>query len=102
MDALLNLDGGVKPEMVATDNASYSDTVFGIFKMLGYRFSPRFRDLEDQRFWKAQMPGAEPVDGYGRWRHWPQQQSEREQGAHGLAGHAAGGRLLGHQPGARL
>lgn len=65
LDALLNLDGGVKPEMVATDNASYSDMVFGIFKMLGYRFSPRFRDLEDQRFWKAQMPGAEPADGYG-------------------------------------
>ncbi|MFJ4884646.1 Tn3 family transposase [Streptomyces sp. NPDC088731] len=29
LDALLNLDGGVKPEMVATDNASYSDMVFG-------------------------------------------------------------------------
>lgn len=65
LDALLNLDGGVKPEMVATDNASYSDMVFGIFKMLGYRFSPRFKDLEDQRFWKAQMPGAEPAEGYG-------------------------------------
>jgi TnpA family transposase len=65
LDALLNLDGGVKPEMVATDNASYSDMVFGIFKMLGYRFSPRFKDLEDQRFWKAQMPGAEVAGGYG-------------------------------------
>lgn len=65
LDALLNLDGGVKPEMVATDNASYSDMVFGIFKMLGDRFSPRFRDLEDQRFWKAQMPGAETARGYG-------------------------------------
>ncbi|MCX4548221.1 MULTISPECIES: Tn3 family transposase [unclassified Streptomyces] len=65
LDALLNLDGGVKPEMVATDNASYSDMVFGIFKMLGYRFSPRFKDLEDQRFWKAQMPGAENAGGYG-------------------------------------
>lgn len=39
--------------------------VFGIFKMLGYRFSPRFKDLEDQRFWKAQMPGAEAAGGYG-------------------------------------
>lgn len=29
LDALLNLDGGVKPEMVATGNASYSDMVFG-------------------------------------------------------------------------
>lgn len=65
LDALLNLDGGVKPEMFATDNASYSDMVFGIFKLLGYRFSPRFKDLEDQRFWKAAMPGAETAGGYG-------------------------------------
>ena len=59
LDALLNLDGGVKPEMVATDNASYSDMVFGLFKILGYNFSPRFRDLDDQRFWRASMPGVE-------------------------------------------
>jgi TnpA family transposase len=59
LDALLNLDGGVKPEMVATDNASYSDMVFGLFKILGYNFSPRFRDLDDQRFWRASMPGME-------------------------------------------
>lgn len=65
LDALLNLDGGVKPEMVATDNASYSDMVFGVFRMLGYRFSPRFKDLADQRFWRATMPGDEPADGYG-------------------------------------
>ncbi|BDH12828.1 hypothetical protein HOK021_40070 [Streptomyces hygroscopicus] len=59
LDALLNLDGGVKPEMVATDNASYSDLVFGLFKILGYNFSPRFRDLDDQRFRRATMPGVE-------------------------------------------
>ncbi|MFG2873976.1 Tn3 family transposase [Streptomyces sp. NPDC048337] len=59
LDALLNLDGGVKPEMVATDNASYSDMVFGLFKILGYNFSPRFRDLDDQRFWRAEMDGVE-------------------------------------------
>jgi hypothetical protein len=47
LDALLHLDGGVKPEMVATDNASYSDMVLGLFEILGYNFSPRFRDLDD-------------------------------------------------------
>lgn len=84
LDALLNLDGGVKPEMVATDNASYSDMVFGLFKILGYNFSPRFRDLEDQRFWRATMPGVEtgtygPLEDIARNRvnlnkviaHWP-------------------------------
>jgi TnpA family transposase len=64
LDTLLNLDGGVKPEMVATDHASYSDMVFGLFTMLGYRFSPRLRDLSDQRFWRAEMPG-EAAGDYG-------------------------------------
>lgn len=45
--------------MVATDNAPYSDMVFGLFKILGYNFSPRCRDLDDQRFWRATMPGVE-------------------------------------------
>lgn len=84
LDALLNLDGGVKPEMVATDNASYSDMVFGLFKILGYSFSPRFRDLDDQRFWRASLPGVEtgtygPLEEIARHRvnlnkvitHWP-------------------------------
>jgi TnpA family transposase len=66
LDTLLNLDGGVKPEMVATDNASYSDMAFGLYKMLGFRFAPRFRDLEDQRFWRADLPDGEaPTAGYG-------------------------------------
>lgn len=49
----------MKPEMVATDNASYSDMMFGLFEILGYNFSLRFRDLDDQRFWRATMPGVE-------------------------------------------
>ena len=49
LDTMLN-HAGPKPEMVATDTASYSDIVFGLFRMLGYRFSPRITDLSDQRF----------------------------------------------------
>ena len=64
LDTLLNLDAGVKPEMVATDNASYSDMVFGLFSLLGYNFSPRFKDLADQRFWRADLPGVAAGD-YG-------------------------------------
>jgi TnpA family transposase len=34
--------------------------------MLGFRFAPRFRDLEDQRFWRADLPDGEaPTAGYG-------------------------------------
>jgi TnpA family transposase len=68
LDTLLNLDGGVRPEMVATDNASYSDMAFGLYKMLGFRFAPRFRDLADQRFWRADVPvpdGEESAGDYG-------------------------------------
>lgn len=34
MDGLLDLDGGQRPEKVATDTASYSDRVFGLFTLL--------------------------------------------------------------------
>ncbi len=34
--------------------------------MLGFRFAPRFRDLADQRFWRADLPDGEaPAAGYG-------------------------------------
>ncbi len=52
LDGLLDLDGGQRPEMVATDTASYSDQVFGLFTLLGYRFSPRLAGLPNQRFWR--------------------------------------------------
>jgi len=64
LDLLLNLDGGPKPEMIATDEASYSDMVFGIFKLLGYRFSPRIADIGDTRYWRAEWP-ADPASDYG-------------------------------------
>jgi len=64
LDAMLNLDAGPKPEMIATDTASYSDIVFGLFRLLGYRFAPRIADLSDQRYWRATPPG-EPEGDYG-------------------------------------
>ncbi|KAA6224024.1 hypothetical protein CP973_20805 [Streptomyces albofaciens JCM 4342] len=38
--------------------------VFGLFSLLGYNFSPRFKDLADQRFRRAEMPGI-TTGGYG-------------------------------------
>jgi TnpA family transposase len=64
LDTLLNLDAGPDPEMVTSDTASYSDMVFGMFRLLGYRFAPRIADLADQRLWRA--PGPDGLDGdYG-------------------------------------
>ncbi|MFB9624848.1 Tn3 family transposase [Nonomuraea helvata] len=64
LDCLINLDAGPKPEVVTTDQASDSDMVFGIFSMLGYRFAPRFADLGDQRFWRAELPDG-TTSAYG-------------------------------------
>ena len=64
LDVLLNLDAGPKPDMIATDEASYSDMVFGLFRLLGYRFSPRIADIGDTRYWRAEWPG-DPAGDYG-------------------------------------
>ena len=53
LDLLLNIEGGPRPEMVVTDQASYADIVFGLFRVLGYQFSPRIADLADTRFWRV-------------------------------------------------
>ncbi len=100
LDTLLNLDGEVRPEMAAADNASYSDMAFGPYKMLGFRFAPRFRDLSDQRFWRADLPDREaPVvaeaRGAGGGRP---QQGEPQADRHALAGHAPRRRVAPHEP----
>jgi len=62
LDALLNLDGGVKPEMVATDNASYSDIVFGILRSWATTSAPA------SRTWTTTGSGGRPCPGWRRGR----------------------------------
>ena len=64
LDVILGRDGGPAPEMIATDTASYSEIVFGLFRLLGHQFSPRLADLPDQRLLAATLPGAPRAD-YG-------------------------------------
>lgn len=64
LDVILGRDGGPPPTMIATDTASYSDIVFGLFRMLGYQFSPRLADLPDQRLWRLTLPRTPRAD-YG-------------------------------------
>jgi len=64
LDVILNRDGGPAPQMIATDTASYSDIVFGLFRLLGYQFSPRLADMPDQRLRPLTMPGGRAAD-YG-------------------------------------
>ena len=35
-----------------TDTGAYSVVVFGLFRLLGYRFSPRLADVAGTRFWR--------------------------------------------------
>jgi TnpA family transposase len=56
LDGLLEQDSSrLQPKEIMTDSASYSDVVFGLFSLLGYRFSPRLADLPDKRFWRFDM-----------------------------------------------
>jgi TnpA family transposase len=50
--------------MIASDTASYSDIVFGLFRLLGYRFSPRIADVGGTGFWRVDVPG-QPTADYG-------------------------------------
>ena len=49
---LLEQETELEPVELMTDTAAYSDTVFGLFWLLGYQFSPRLADLGDARLWR--------------------------------------------------
>jgi TnpA family transposase len=52
-----------------TDTAAYADTVFGLFWLLGYQFSPRLADIGDARFWRVDRAADYgPLDGLARHR----------------------------------
>ncbi|MCA9963784.1 MAG: Tn3 family transposase [Anaerolineales bacterium] len=52
LDGLLEQETHHRPKELITDTGGYSDIVFGLFRLLGYRFSPRLADLGDARFWR--------------------------------------------------
>lgn len=75
LDGLLELqppgDGG--PTMIITDQASYTDQIFGLFWLLGYQFAPRPAGLPDQRFWRlARYADYGPLDRLARHRITPE------------------------------
>ncbi|MFA5504042.1 MAG: Tn3 family transposase [Vulcanimicrobiota bacterium] len=50
----------LQPTKIMTDTGAYSDVVFGLFRLLGYRFSPRLADIGGTRFWRI-----DPIADYG-------------------------------------
>jgi TnpA family transposase len=79
LEGLLEQQTSLGPTELISDTAGYSDTVFGLFWVLGYQFSPRLADLGELRFWRID-PAATygPLDGLARHhvktdlvaRHW--------------------------------
>ncbi len=49
---LLEQETEVDPTQIMTDSAAYSDTIFGLFWLLGYQFCPRLADIGGARLWR--------------------------------------------------
>lgn len=43
----------LQPTQIMTDTGAYSDVIFGLFRLLGYRFCPRLADIGGTRFWRV-------------------------------------------------
>jgi TnpA family transposase len=57
------------PTEIMSDTGAYSDVVFGLFRLLGYRFSPRIADIGGARYWRID-PSADygPLNNIARHR----------------------------------
>ncbi len=53
LDGLLENHTSLRPTQLMTDTAGYSDLIFGLFWLLGFRFSPRLADLGGARLWRV-------------------------------------------------
>jgi TnpA family transposase len=50
---ILDQQTDVQPTRIMTDTGLYSDVVFGLFRLLGYRFSPSLADIGGARLWRV-------------------------------------------------
>ena len=80
VDLVYNPDGGPRPEVLITDQGSYSDVVFGIVTLLGFDYRPVLADLPDAKLWRINASadyGTLGKTARGRVdldkirRHWP-------------------------------
>jgi TnpA family transposase len=66
---VLEQETELHPTQIITDTGAYSDVVFGLFRLLGFRFSPRLADVGETRFWRID-PQADygPLNAVARQR----------------------------------
>ena len=53
LDEILDNETELPIEQHMTDTAGYTELVFALFELLGLQFSPRIRDLADQRLYRV-------------------------------------------------
>jgi len=51
IDGILHHETDLQIEEHYTDTAGYTDQIFGLTHLLGFRFAPRLRDIDDARFY---------------------------------------------------
>ena len=61
LDGLLYHESDLRVEEHYTDTAGFTDHVFALMHLLGFRFAPRIRDLADKRLFVPGKPGAYPA-----------------------------------------
>jgi TnpA family transposase len=60
LEGLLEQQTSLRPTEIMADTSGVSDIIFGLFWLLGYRFSPRLADIGSARFWRI-----DPQADYG-------------------------------------
>jgi TnpA family transposase len=66
---VLEQETPLEPVEIMSDAGAYTDTIFGIFWLLGYQFSPRLADVGGARFWRTdRRADYGPLDGLARHR----------------------------------
>jgi len=67
LDGLLHHESDLRIEEHYTDTAGFTDRVFALMHLLGFRFAPRIRDLSDTRLYlpsgKVKYPALAPMIG---------------------------------------
>jgi Tn3 transposase DDE domain-containing protein len=60
LSVVLEQQTELQPVEIMTNTGAYTDVVFGLFWLLGYRFSPRIADIGGVRYWRI-----DPAADYG-------------------------------------
>ena len=66
LDGLLDPQTSVRPREIVTDTAGYTDVIFGLFRLLGYQYSPRLADAGGATFWRINPTDHGPLNGLAR------------------------------------